>query len=305
MKQVFLFILMTVVVFVFADDNCIRGSHVLWFYPDESLNSRTQANFSKTIFGDLESPLSTIGYCLKNLDTSDTSCVKEIGEDDKAMYVFVSSSRNHIPVSGLSESELIVAIMNVNEIINGHIDQGTLRPLMSLSCSPADMENIRFIFVKKIIENMRTQYICNVAISSEPAGARVTSVNGLSDVTPLEWVVPVGKIKINCNIQNYMPYTKDIDMDKPGQYNFFLQLRKRQIYDSRFFIPAVVAAAAAGASYLFDNYYYGKYEALNNSDRISESHKFGEYYNYAKTGETLSVVFVSICASLLCVSIWF
>jgi hypothetical protein len=201
------------------------------------------------------------------------------------------------------EQELIAVIATLKDVNKENADLASLRPLLSLAFSFEDLESIRVIFEKKIVENLRTQYICNLIITSEPVGVQVTSSTGLSDKTPLEWVAPVGKLQIQCTMEGYLPYKKNIPLDRPGMYDYFLQLKKKQISTSKFFMPAIGMGIAAGIGYGFEAYfYYGKYEKLRKGD---DPHSFEMFFNNAKTCETLTFACLSIAASLLCLSIWF
>jgi hypothetical protein len=283
---------------------CPRGKQTLWFYPHEKLDARAGAGFSSQLFKELSPSLADIGYCLTPFDKTDTLVRSPLAQENLLMHVFLTETRNNrAPAAEIREPELMVVITALKTVNKGTIELTSLRPLLSLTFSPGDIENIRVIFEKKIVENLRTQYICNLAIASEPVGVRVTSSNGLSDVTPLEWVVPMGKLQIQCTRESFMPYKKNISLDRPGTYNYFLQLEKKQLFNSKFFIPALGMGVAAGICYGFEAYfYYGKYEKL---DKNNDPREYEMFFNNAKTCETLTFTCLSVCASLLCLSIWF
>jgi hypothetical protein len=301
-----LFIILAAGLPAFSLPDCPRGKQLLLYYPHEKLDARIAAGFSLKLFNELVAPLADIGYCLRPLAKNDSVMSTPSFQETPVMYVVMTETRfNRAPASEIREPELIVVIAQVKDIHRGALDVNSFRPLLSLAYSAEDMENLRVIFEKKIVENLRTQYICNLTVTSEPSGVKVTSVSGLSDVTPLEWVVPVGSVRIRCVSKGFLPYTKSISLDRPGMYNYFLQMKKRQFYHSKFFLPALGLGVAAGICYYFDSYYYGKYNGLGNYDRIHDPQSFELWFNKAKTCETLSLTCLSLGASMLCLSIWF
>ncbi|HAJ80580.1 MAG TPA: hypothetical protein DCO75_12515 [Fibrobacteres bacterium] len=307
-KSLYLLLIVTIsAISVFSDqDNCTHGKQILWYYPHEKLDLRTKAGFSAQLFDELRKSLESIGYCIRQYDINDTLTRSAAHQDNLLMHVFLTETQyNRAPISQSRESELVVVIVHLKEINSAYIDLASLRPLMSLTYSPEDIDNIRFIFGKKIVENLRTQYICNLAINSEPSGIKVESSGGLSDNTPLEWVVPMGKLQVQCNMPDYMPYKKDIILNHPGEYNYFFQMKKKQMFNSAFFWPGICLGLVSGMSYYFDAYYYAKYQSLGNEDRLNSPDNFRKYYSYAKTGETMSVICIALCASALCLSIRF
>jgi len=304
-KPFYLFLALILTLSAFSEPiQCPRGKQIMWFYPNEKLDARTTMGFSAQVFNDLSSSMEQIGYCLTPYDKTDTFQGSPLLQENQVMYLFLTETRfNRAPASELKEPELVVVIATLKDLNKGSVLLESLRPLMSISFSSADIENIRVIFEKKIVENLRTQFICNLTITSDPPGVTVTSLNGLIDVTPLEWVVPVGKLQVSCKRENYMPYKKDIALDRPGMYNYFLQLKKKQFYNSKFFLPALGMGLAAGVSYGFETYYYyGKYEKLTDPN---DEHSFETFFNTAKTCETVAATCLSACVSLLCLSFWF
>ena len=290
---------------VYSEPNsCSRGKQIMWFYPSEKLDVRTAPGFSSQVLNDLKISMEQIGYCLIPYIKTDTIPDSAQVNENPVLYLFLTETRpNRAPASEVKEPELVVVITTLKDANKGSVQLSSLRPLMSISFGAEDIENIRVIFEKKIIENLRTQFICNLTITSDPAGVTVTSLNGLSDVTPLEWVVPVGKLNIQCKRDNYMPYKKDISLNRPGTYNYFLQLKKKQFYNSKFFLPALGMWLAAGVSYGLERYYYyEKYEKLTDPN---DEHSFETFFNTAKTCETVATTCLSLCVSMICLSFWF
>lgn len=285
---------------------CAAGKQILWYFAEPVVDEKTYAGFSNQVFTELSSPLAAFGYCLTKCDKKDTVPLSFLDREHLVMRVVCKSfPENPALIDGKGQTELIVHLMNAKDFKKGNFEFFPDRPLVSLSFAPGDIGSILIIFMKKIMENLRTQYICNLMISSDPPGVTVTSRSGLSDVSPFEWVVPVGKLDIQCKLKDYLIYKKDIVMDRPGVYNYFIQMKKRQLYHSKFFIPCVGFGIASAVCYGFDNYYYYKYESYLEPDKVRDPGVFGRTFNTARTFERLSASFLALSCSFLGLSIWF
>jgi hypothetical protein len=284
---------------------CAAGKQILWYYAEPTVDEKTFSGFSNQVFTELSSPLAALGYCLTRYDKNDTVPFSFLYRENLLMRVVGKSSREDAPQDGKSQTTLIVHLMNIKDFKKGNFELFPDRPLVSLSFAPEDIGSILIIFMKKIIENLRTQYICNLMISSDPSGVRVAARSGLSDVTPFEWVVPVGKLDIQCKLKDYLMYKKEITMDRPGVYNYFIQMKKRQLYHSKFFIPGVGCGAASAVCYGFDYYFYNKYQSYKQPEADKDPGIFKRTFTTAQTFERLSASFFALSCSFFGLSIWF
>jgi hypothetical protein len=207
---------------------------------------------------------------------------------------------------GKNRTEILVHLVNIKAFERGDFETFPDRPLVSLTFAPEDIGSILILFVKKIIENVRMEYICNLMINSEPTGVTVTAPGGLSDITPLEWVVPVGALDIQCNLKDYMTYKKEITMTRPGVYNYFIQMKKKQFYHSKFFVPAVGFGLASAVCFGIESYYYlWKYENYDQDEKDLDPGIFERTFNTARTFERLAGAFFAAGCCFVGLSIWF
>jgi hypothetical protein len=306
-KSVFCFLL----IFALFDSTlnagqCPAGKLILWYHAESTIDGKTHNGFSRQLFNELSAPLTELGYCLTMFDKNDTMPFSFLYRDNLLMRVACIDIReSHAPIDAKNQPALVVDLISVENFKKGNFEAFPQRPLVSLSFSSEDIGSIRIIFAKKIIENLRTQYICNLMISSDPPGVKVTARSGLSDVTPFEWVVPVGKLDIQCNLKDYITYKKEFNMDRPGVYNYFLQMKKRQFYHSKFFIPGIGCGLVSAVCYGLDNYYYYKYKSYREPEKIGDPGIFERTFNTAQTFERLSLSFLAASCVFFGLSIWF
>jgi hypothetical protein len=286
---------------------CSAGKQILWYFAEPVIDEKTFNGFTHQVFAELSSPLSSLGYCLTMHSKKDTVPFSILYRDNMLMRIVCRpAAESQASGEGKNRTELLVHLVGVKAFERGDFETFPERPLVSLSFAPEDVGSILVLFVKKIIENLRMQYICNLLISSDPAGVTVTAPNGLSDVTPLEWVVPVGTLDIQCNLKEYMTYKKEITMNRPGVYNYFIQMKKRQFYHSKFFIPAVSCGIGSAVCYGIESYYYyGKYKTYGEDERTRDPGIFERTFNTAQTFERLAASFLVLGCSFVGLSIWF
>jgi len=272
------------------------GKQTLWYLPQENLDAKIYANFSNELFGNLSADLSEIGYTLRNYSAKDSLTRSVLSRDNLCMYVHLGD-----PFIGREPGPVVIAIdlCKMGELSAAQSNPSIFRPLISLSYSPDDPASFRSVLVKKIVENLRTQYICNVIITSEPSGVRVRTQNSLIDLTPLEWIVPVGTLHIQCAKDKYLILNRDLLFAKPGSYSYFFQMKKKQFYNSGFFYPALAVLASSAVCYYFDSYYYGRYSRLGKSDFSNSPGSFPELFQKAKNFENASVVTLASGCCLL------
>ncbi len=307
--NLFYCILPLIIFFYCSESNaakCAAGKQILWYYGEPNIDAMTAEGFSDQLFKDLSLPLSSLGYCLTKYEKKDSIPFSSLYRENMVMRVMCRELReNHVSEGEKNQIELIIDLVSVDEFDKGNFTVFPDRPLVSLACAREDFIGIRIIFEKKIIENLRTQYICNLMITSDPTGVTVVARNGLCDITPFEWVVPVGKLEIQCNLKNYMTYKKDIILERPGVYNYFLQMKRKQIYHSKFFLAGTGCGLASAICYYFDNFYYNKYKNLDDKDLDRDPGSFERIFTTAQSFERLSASFLALSCSLFALSIWF
>lgn len=276
-----------------AVPECPPGKQILWYFPEEKLDEKTRKGFTRGLFSELTGPLSAIGYCLAPFEPHDTS-IANASTSGECLIMGLSLC-DVIDDNGAGEKDLFVALVKAREWNAAHGDPSVFRTLFSLRHSPNDLTTIQTIFIKKLVENLRTQYICTIAIATDPKGVQITARNGLSDPAPFEWVLPVGTLDIKCSMKKYLPLEKELVFSHPGQYSYFFQLRKRQFYHSGFVYPAVVSAIASGVALGAKYYYYDRYSRLDSIAMVNTPKAFAQTFRKVQICEGISLgsVFLS------------
>jgi hypothetical protein len=278
------------------------GKQSLWFFTQEKLDAKTYAGFAKDLFTDVRAGLSDIGYDVRNFSASDSLMRISGSQDNLCMYIHATDAFNgREPGAAL----LVVDLCKMSELTAAKYGLAAFRPLLSLAYAPDDPASFRSIFTKKIVENLRTQYICNVSIASEPSGAIVKTSRGLTDITPLEWIVPVGSLKIRCSMNKYNSLDKELALFKPGSYSYLFQMRKKQFFNSKFFYPAMAFFVSSAVCYYFDSYYYSRYGRLQKVDYYNSPSSFSQQFQNAKNFENASIATLTSGCCLLGLSFWF
>ena len=285
---------------------CAAGTQALWYCPHEKLDVKTYGGFSKELFSDLAAQLAGIGYCLRYYSPGDSLALSPKGRDNLCIQIHVNDSLAGRPFdNGNGEKNLIVDLCKMSEMTKAKNGPLPGRQLLSLLYDSDDPASLRSVFVKKIVENLRTQYICNVSITSEPSGVRVKTPGSLSDITPLEWVVPVGSLHVRCSKNEYLNLDKDLVLSKPGAYSFFFQMKKKQFYNSGYFYPALALLATSALCYYCDNYYYNRYNQLGEFELRNSPDSFGQTFQKAKNFEIASIASFASGFCLFGLTFWF
>ena len=235
--------------------DCDAGKSRLFFLCDSSIDSITRSGFSLHFFDQLQKPLNEIGYCFTLFDSlllSDSS-----KQNDLVMYL---SCRPQIEFD--STASVIIGLLKVGELSEENLSISLQNPLIFLFYAPGELTTFESVLTKKTIENLRTQYVCHLRIQSSPDGVKIRTETGLEGATPLEWILPVGDLVIDGNYNGYESLHRKLDLNEPGIHTLFLQMRKRQFYDSKFMYPAVISGLVAAACYVVDRYYYSSYLRL-------------------------------------------
>lgn len=283
---------------------CSAGKKIIAFYPDNSVSGLSD-NFSGKISLLLKDPLNEIGYCLVPFDS--------INQADSAgsLLLFLSvKSRKHntkqIDSTSIdSTAQIVVGLLNTPDTTRQKLLSSLDHPLISINYDPQDPSTLESVLVRKISENLRTQYVCQVRIQSSPDGVLITSSSGLKGETPLEWILPVGKLNIKGDMKDYETINKALNLTEPGIHTYYLQMRKRMFYRSGFMLPAVVFGGLAACFFAAENFYYSKYQSLGEYDYLNHPEKFGNQYNLAKNCERAGYTALSLSGVSLTLSFFF
>lgn len=284
----------------------VDAKQVLWYCPSEKLDAKTYGGFSRDLFGDLAQQLTDIGYCLRYYSAADSFASTPKGQNNLCLQIHINDSSVNHASDNNEEKNLMADLCRLSEFTKAKTGPSLNRQLLSLIYNAGDSATMRSIFVKKIIENLRTQYICNVVITSDPLGVQVMAVQGgLADVTPLEWVVPVGSLHVQCSKKKYVTLEKDLMLPEPGAHTYFLQMKKRQFYNSKYFYPAIIMLATSVVSYYYKTYYYDRYNRLGELELRNDPDSFGSNFQKAKNFEGASVAALVVCGFFTGLTFWF
>lgn len=256
---------------------CPEAGRRLYFHSEPALNQQVSPAFSDSLFARLQTPLLGLGYCFTNAarDPNDTN--------SQDLWLLVRSR-----ISG-ENLTLTAAVLTEGQRRAGKVAQAIAHPLTELEIQRGDAALLNSIFPQKIIENLRTQYVAQLALVTQPEGAKIRANNGLEGITPLEWVLPLGNLHVIVSHSGYLTREMDLDLTRPGEHTVSLPMIPRRFYHSRFFPVAALAATASLGAYMAQNYYYNQYHRLGLSDQQNRPERFGELFGDAKTWERVSV----------------
>lgn len=278
-------------------DNNVRGGKPLYFYCDKTVSSSTDPAFPSRIYKQFREQLKKIGYNLEFLSRetlSDTA-------NNREMILFVTMEQEF----GTEFDDNMVSVMRINLVSvedwgSGQKSKPFRHPLISLSYEPEELSTFETVLIRKTVENLRTQYVCNLRIHSIPEGAAVRSEVGLEGITPLEWILPVGDISIQASLDGYEQIRKTLNINDPGTHTVFLDMKKRQFYNSKFIYPSVGLGLAAIACLVVENHYYSKYSNLGKQDYHNNPEMFEKYFDRAQTCERLAIASSILCGVSFC-----
>ena len=303
---------------------CKAGKRPLYFFADTTLATLLPESFEARLYDQLVTPLEEIGYCLSEYHSSvfsDTavqdemvmclSMVPVISEKTTLLPMGTDSLDSAVAVSSLNTTifdttaQMEVALVRVGamERNNGRPWEHT-SPLLTVTCHPDELATFESVLIRKIIENLRDQYICHLKIESAPEGVVIRSTSGLEGVTPLEWIIPVGKLKVTGELEGYEPIRRTIDLSEPGSHMYRLEMGRKRFYHSRFFVSGLVLGASSAICYGIDRFFYNEYSQLGNEDRVSAPEQFEKKFTIAKNferaaGVTLALAGVSLVFSFV------
>ncbi|MBD3393558.1 MAG: hypothetical protein GF410_16200 [Chitinivibrionales bacterium] len=276
---------------------CPRGSHVLFYYPDRHIDQTIQQDFSNELREELKEPLAEMGYCLYQ------------PPDIEQYRTDTSYAENlvlHTAVRAREGSRLLlVALIRTGRLGGGNLETALGRPLVEVEFGDVEPGTFRAVAAKKIVENLRTSYVCHLRVESEPDSVYVATKSGLEGVTPIEWIVPLGRVDLTATREDHMPFEKRLVLDSAGYHKVYMELRPRRFYHSRFMYPTLACLVAGGAFYALERYYYDRYQSLGEDDYYNRPGEFGERFDRAKTFERLAGASLGLAAVSLTLSFWF
>lgn len=258
------------------DRSCPSQTRPLFYHPEKRVQADLGPNFADSLYSRLREPLNALGYCLT------TEIPGNLDPQSKELGLWVMAETDASPM------RLIATVLPESQRSPQRLAQAWQRPLAELDILPGEALSAASIFSQKVVENLRTQYVAQVAIITVPDSAQIRTDRGLEGISPLEWVLPLGYLNVTVSHPGYQTREISLDLNKPGEHTANLVLNKRRFYHSRFFPYTLGLAASAFGAYLVQNYYYTEYHRLGLEDQRERPERFGELFRTAKTWETVS-----------------
>lgn len=261
-------------------EECGTGKKLLFYKTSKSVDSLVNNRFSDDFFDALNTPLREIGYCPVFFDQ--TILTDTTKSSMPVLYVTIK-------VDSTKVTSLLVNLQNVRDFSGMKPANLSVQPLISLALDSSDISTFIAVAVRKTIENLRTQYICHLRLESNPSGVLIKSSVGLEGVTPLEWVIPVGELRITGKAEKYALLVRTLDLRNPGTHTYVLDLHKKQFYTSKFIYPTIALGISSAVLYGFERYYYAQYNKYSRDEYFNSPEKFGKTFNTAKTLESATI----------------
>ncbi len=282
---------------------CENGRQKIFFSAHPLLDTRFGNGFTDTLRSQLKSPLAELGYCL--VDIKEYILRKDSAQlsDNLVLHSIVSEGPDPFAGSLVGSGTFLVAALNIHDWAAGKLPEAISRPLVTLRYHASEIPGLPNILVKKIAENLRSQFVAQLLIQSRPAGAIVHASSGLEGVAPVEWVVPLGEFSVTLESKGYLSIRRDLDLSTPGSHSFEMQMVKRRFYHSKFIYPALVFGAASGLAYIFESYFYSAYRDLGPQDQQDHPERFSKTFHTAKILERTS--YGALFASVTCLAFSF
>jgi len=277
-----LFFLATVQLCAYSQ-KCSSGKSLLFYKFDSSFDEYTDPGFLNNFLAMLKAPLEETGYCLTKLDSS-------VLKDSTRFGNLVMLFRMELwPMEDEKEAITVsINLLKISELLENKAIP-LENALVSLSFDPAELSTFEGVLIKKILENLRMHYVCHLRIQSSPSGVKLRTESGLEALTPLEWILPVGDLKISGEYPGYEPVKQTIDIKEPGTHTYFLQLRKKQFYHSKWIYPAAVFGVGAAAGFICERYFYKQYDGLGKTDYLERPDIFSTTYTKAKAFQIVGI----------------
>jgi hypothetical protein len=269
----------------------------LFLHVDSTVIHSTPAGFAGRLMRQLQNPLDQIGYCLlrfRSGTASDTTVRDEqvmvVSMQFEVHQVTDTSKNDGTVLFDTTAARMVIALLQIADWSKKQVARALETPLLTLEYRPEDLSTFESVLIRKIVENLRTQYICNLQIQSIPEGVTIRSRSGLEGITPLEWITPVGKLAISGELDGYEPIRRRIDLTTPGNHTYVLEMSRRRFYHSGFFVPTILLGGASAGCFAAERFFYDKYRHLGKSDRGQTPDRFEQTFTIAKSFETAAAV---------------
>lgn len=282
---------------------CKAGKRPLYFFADSSCSKVLPESFLARLYTQMVEPLDQIGYCIaeySNAVAADTTVQEEMVMWF-SMVPIITEKTVVIPLKPDSSSDttgsvealvadttmqMVVALLQVGAMENRERGSGAATsPLLTVTYQNDELSTFESVLIRKIIENMRDQYICHLRIESEPDGVAIRTNEGLEGITPLEWIIPVGKVKVTGELEGYDPLRRTIDLSEPGSHIYRFTMGRRRFFNSPFFVSSLALGATSAVCFGIDQFYYDKYRKLGRAERDTRPELFEEHFTMAKNFE--------------------
>lgn len=269
---------------------CTGGKEIIFVDFDLSVEQFLPEVFIKDFCEHLKSPLEDIGYCLQNLNR----ILAETNERKNSMIMSFSVKMQTEQTDTFFN--LQVDLIKTSELREGQQSQSN--SFISLSFDLDELNTVETVLIRKIVENLRMQYVCHLRIRSSPESVFVKTETGLEGVTPLEWIVPVGQLSITGELKGYEPCQRLIDIGEPGVHTFHLQMQKRKFYRSKLMFPAGTLLLTSAVCFISERYYYNSYHRLSKEELEQHpEHRKNTYGMAKKFGAFGTAAFILSCIS--------
>lgn len=250
------------------------GKELIFFDFDSSLSDLFPSSFPQELSEQIREPLLDIGYRLSELHAALSP------EDENRNHLILLFSLKLQTTAADTQYAIETDLVKIN------VSEGRQRSqsssFISLSFGSSELSTVKTVLSRKIIENLRTHYICHLRVQSSPQGVRIKSGSGLEGVTPLEWIVPMGIFTIEGKLKGYEPINHTIEISEPGVHTCYLQLRKRPFYQSRMMIPGAALILTSAVCFFSERYYFNNYHDLQKNELEKNSSLLEESYRRAK-----------------------
>ncbi len=241
---------------------------------------------SKELFEKLKPRVLQLGYCLALNDWQELQGTGFLNSDKIIAIKYDRQLENETDSLFSYSYNLVAGVIEASRASKVKMErEGFRRPLaeLELEASPAALN----ILAEKIAENLRDQYVCHLAIESEPAKVNFSLKNGYKGATPMELVIPLGEIHIKSDEKGYLPYEEKLNLMVPGYHKHIIKLKKKRFYHSKAMYPLAGFILAGLGSYYMQEYYYNQYSALNENDYTNRPEKFSELFHKAQFWERM------------------
>lgn len=251
-----------------------QTKELIFFDFDSSFTRFLPSASPQNLSEQLKKPLSDIGYTLSELNAALSP------ENENRNYLILLFSVKVQSTTPDTNYTMQIDLVKIN-ITDGR-QKSQSSSFITLNFGSSELNTVKTVLSRKIIENLRTHYVCHLRVQSSPQGARIKTETGLEGVTPLEWIVPVGILTIEGELRGYEPINHTIEISQPGVHSCYLQLRKRQFYHSRMMIPGAALLLTSAVCFISERYYFNNYHDMRKNEREGSSEFLDKTYKRAK-----------------------